>query len=309
MYDAEAARPSPHHMQEPVEGSTLEGGIVLGATIGQGAAGRVYAATSPAGEVAVKVFAAPPPLHLRDLAEALIQHPHPNLLRPLEQGRTPQGWPYLVMERLQGRSLEVLLAEGPVSREEAVSWGIGIAEGLGALHRLGWVHRDVKPHNVFILPCGTPKVLDFGLALRAGEVGGVGAFEGSWDYVAPEQAVGGAAHPSADVYGLGAMLYELVVGRVPFGDSPITAVLGHLHEAPRPPRLVDPTISPSLGAAISRALAKDPTRRFGTMEAFAAALASSVGDLEEAPQARSGPPWWAGGLLAALAAAATWFIC
>lgn len=309
MYEAEARRPSPLHAPLPTEGSELAEGIVLGAPIGEGATGRVFAATSNGVPVAVKVFSSAPPARVAELAEALVHAPHPRLMETQRFGVTEEGWPYLVMERLDGRSLEEILAAGPPSRAQAVEWGIGIAEGLASLHRLGWVHRDVKPHNVFVLPCGGPKVLDFGLALRVGERGDPGAFEGSWDYVSPEQALGEPAQPTADVYSLGVMLYELVVGRVPFGVSPVTAVLGHLHEAPRPPRLVDPTIPASLDRVIARALAKDPAQRFSSMEELAEALAACREDVVPAPQVAAKFPWWGVGALAALAIAASSLIC
>lgn len=294
---------------DPWIGSLLEGGIRLESLLGAGSLARVYRGVGPQGEVAVKVFETEPGHRFLDLVRLTAENPHPHLIRILGHGRTVGGRSFLVMEFLEGEPLEARVALGPVPLPEALDVALGIARGLEALHGMGWVHRDLKPHNVIVSPREGAKVLDLGLALRIGERGDAGAFEGSWNYVAPEQAMGEAASPEGDVYSLGVVLYEVVTGRVPFGDSPITAVLGHLHERPTPPRLLRPGLPPAIDAVILRSLEKEPSRRFPSMEAFAAALEACRAELPGEPAPGRRVPWSGIGLAAALLAGAAYFTC
>ena len=213
------------------------------------------------------------------------------------------------MEILEGPNLEELLAGGTLPVDRALRLATHMAEGLGALHRAGWVHRDLKPSNVIVLPGDHPKIVDFGLARRAGAAAAEPSFEGSWGYAAPEQIEGGAADVRSDVYALGVILYRMLVGHLPFGDAPVAAALGHLQDRPPPPRAQVPAIPVAVEAALLRALAKDPEARFATMEAFRAALEACP---PVPPQEASHPRrFWipALGALVALALSATPLAC
>src|SRR5207249_11085044 len=179
-------------------------------------------------------------------------------------------------EYIDGSTLkEVVEARGPLPVREAVDLAIGIARGLSFAHANGLVHRDVKPQNVLLNGDGKPKVTDFGIA-RSLDVAGVtqtGTVLGTSHYIAPEQASGQPVDAQTDVYALGAVLYELLTGTVPFdGESFVSVALKHVHE--QAPSVLErrPDCPLRLAAAVERALAKEPHDRFPTMDAFAAEL-------------------------------------
>ena len=200
---------------------------------------------------------------------------HPRIVSVFDAGVT-DGTPFLVMEHVEGRTLaEELRAEGRLPPERAATIAAGIAEALAAAHAAGAVHRDVKPSNVMLTNGDDVKVMDFGIA-RAGEEDTIthpSVVVGSAPYLSPEQARGEAADPRSDVYGLGVVLYEMLAGRPPFeAESPVAVAFKHLEERPAPPSSHEPGIPPDLDRVVLRALAKDPADRFGSAEAFLAAL-------------------------------------
>jgi serine/threonine-protein kinase len=145
--------------------------------------------------------------------------------------------------------------------------------GLSAAHDRGIVHRDVKPDNIVLVPAqddeGQPveivKVCDFGIAALATTQGDEGAVAGTPQYMAPEQTTGLAPKPSADVYGCGIVLYEMLTGEVPFSDEQAYRILmKHRSEAPRPPTLLEPKISAELELVVLKCLEKAPERRYQT---------------------------------------------
>jgi eukaryotic-like serine/threonine-protein kinase len=196
-------------------------------------------------------------------ARATAKLTHPNVTRVYDFGRDA-GVLYLVMELLEGDTLADRLAGGPLPPAEAARIGAAVADALDAAHRRGIVHRDVKPSNVLVTPAGEVKVMDFGIAAAADETHsttGSGLY-GTAAYVSPERAAGQPATPAADLYSLGAVMYELLTGRPPFvGDSPVLVVRAHLHERPRPVRELAPWVPTRLADACEAALAKDPTQR------------------------------------------------
>src|SRR5205823_8676000 len=155
--------------------------------------------------------------------------------------------------------------------------------GLAFAHQNGLVHRDVKPQNVLLNGDGRAKVTDFGIA-RTVDVDGMtqtGTVLGTSNYIAPEQATGKRVDAHSDVYALGAVLYELLAGDVPFpGESFVAVAMKHVHEPP--PNLLDVRrdVPPRVAAAVDRALEKDPEQRFPTMDAFAAELEACLAELE-----------------------------
>ncbi|HZY02475.1 MAG TPA: protein kinase [Anaeromyxobacteraceae bacterium] len=187
---------------------------------------------------------------LQEEAEAAARLQHPNILTLHDAGRAEQG-PYLVLELLHGRTLAQRLAEGALPVAEAVRIALEVAKGLDHAHARGVVHRDLKPGNVFLCQDGQVKVLDFGLAHLFGrrrQDGGTPA------YMAPEQMAGAPEDERTDVFALGAMLFEMLSGKVPFLDA---AALASSSPAPR---LETPEV-PTLGELVGRMLAKAPVGR------------------------------------------------
>jgi eukaryotic-like serine/threonine-protein kinase len=207
-------------------------------------------------------------------ARATARLTHPNVTRIYDFGRDG-GLPYLVMELLDGDTLADRLAGGPMPPAEAARIGSAVADALDAAHGRGIIHRDVKPSNVLLTRAGEVKVMDFGIAAAADEshsTTGSGLY-GTAAYISPERAAGQAATPAADVYSLGAVLYELLTGRPPFlSDSPVLVVRAHLHERPRPVRELAPWVPARLADTCEAALAKDPAHRPSSAAALAIRL-------------------------------------
>ena len=181
--------------------------------------------------------------------------------------------PFIVMEHLDGGSLEDRLREGgPPPADEALAWLEQAAAALDAAHRHGVVHRDVKPGNLLLDQDGGLRVADFGIASAAGldSLTMTGTVLGTAGYLSPEQAQGERADPATDRYALGVVAYELLTGHRPFeSDSPTAEAAAHLN-AEVPP------VSPRLDPVFRRALAKDPRDRYETAAAFVAALREAL---------------------------------
>jgi serine/threonine-protein kinase len=200
----------------------------------------------------------------------------------------------IALEHVEGRSLEAMLEErAPIDVDQAIEITIQVCAALGVAHANGIVHRDLKPANVLIeRPAASRsgsaaalrvKVVDFGLAkVLQGEQMSTGLTQqgmifGTPEYMAPEQARGEDADPRSDLYTAGVMLYQMAVGRVPFsGRTPLDTMTAHVSEAAPSPRAARPGsgITPSLEAAILRALAKDPADRYASAREFAEAIAA-----------------------------------
>jgi serine/threonine-protein kinase len=199
---------------------------------------------------------------------------HANIVSVYDRGEWA-GTYYIVMEYLDGRSLDMIVREeAPLPAERAIEITEQVLRAARFAHRRGIVHRDLKPHNVILDEEGRVKVTDFGIA-RAGasEITQTGSIMGTARYLSPEQAQGHPVTPSTDIYAVGVMLYELLTGTVPFeGDSVVAIALRHLSEPPRPPSSLVPSISPALDAIVLRALAKSPDQRFADADEFIAAL-------------------------------------
>jgi serine/threonine-protein kinase len=183
-----------------------------------------------------------------------------------------QGRPFIVMEHLDGGSLEDQLRSGPPPVEDALAWLDQAAAALDAAHRSGVIHRDVKPGNLMLDHDGVLRVADFGIASAAGlhSLTMTGTVLGTAGYISPEQARGERATPASDRYALGVVAYELLTGRRPFeSESPTAEATAHMQAEV-------PSISPQLDPVFRRALAKDPQERFETASDFAAALRNVV---------------------------------
>jgi serine/threonine-protein kinase len=212
-------------------------------------------------------------------AEARISHP--NVVSVHDVGETEDGRPFIVMDYVEGRSLQEIIAEdGPLSSERVAIVGFGIARALAAAHALGIVHRDVKPANIVIDAQGIPHLMDFGLARELFDadpgVTAPGVLVGTAYYVAPEQARYGTASPSSDVYSLGAVLYHALSGEPPFvGEGALDVALRRFEEDPPDLRARLPAADADLAALIHQLLARDPVERPWD----AAAVAERLGDI------------------------------
>jgi non-specific serine/threonine protein kinase len=255
--------------------------------------GEVYRARDPRLErdVAVKVLI-PSDDQTPDLlrrfeqeARATAALNHPNILTVYDVG-TRQGQPFLVTELLEGQTLRERLASGPLAPLVVLHLGLQLVRGVAAAHALKIVHRDLKPENLFVGRDDTLKILDFGLAkLRPGAPGGPdavtldaslpGRLIGTLSYMAPEQVRGEPVDERADVFGIGAVLYEMLSGRSPFkrGTGPET-LAAILHEDP-PPLGTEAPCPPGLERLVRRCLGKERSERFQTAADLAFALEST----------------------------------
>lgn len=214
-------------------------------------------------------------------AQAAGKLSHPNIVSMYDVG-FDQGYHYIVMEYIEGETLkEYITRHERISIDNAVKFTIAIAEGLEHAHAMGIVHCDIKPHNVLITKQGRIKVTDFGIA-RAMNAGTTmmytNSIMGSAHFLSPEQASGKPVNGSTDIYSLGAVLYEMLTGRVPYeGETPISVALKHVRERLIPPTRYNPSIPTLLEAAVIKALAKRPEDRFSNITEMIAALRMSQG--------------------------------
>jgi len=216
-------------------------------------------------------------------ARMVAQLSHPNIVTVIDRGED-NGRQFIVFEYIDGENLkELVVRSGRLSVREALRLALQVARGLAFAHENGLVHRDVKPQNVLLNGDGQAKVTDFGIA-RTLDVDGVtqtGTVLGTSNYIAPEQASGRPVDVQTDVYSLGVVLYELLVGDVPFpGENFVAVAMKHVNEPP--PNLLDvrKNVPLRVAAAVDRALEKDPGQRFPTMDAFAGELEACLAGLD-----------------------------
>jgi eukaryotic-like serine/threonine-protein kinase len=267
---------------------TIGGRYRLGERLGHGGMGEVFVAHDIRldREVALKLLRADladqDDMRERVLAEARLaaRLTHPHVVGVLDTGEQ-DGRPYVVMERLSGRTLRDELTAGPLPPERVRDVGLQVLRALAAAHELGIVHRDVKPGNVLDAGVGTWKVADFGIAkwIHAEEtLTGTGELLGSPSYLAPERIEGRQATPASDLYAVGVLLYEGLCGRRPFeGDDPFALASAIQEGRYEPPDAVLPDADRNIVAVIDRAMRRDPRERFESAEEMAAALLGAEG--------------------------------
>ena len=287
---------------------TLLGPYEILSAIGAGGMGEVYQArdTRLGRTVALKVLpAAHATDHERKLrftreARAISSLSHPHIC-PLYDIGDQNGVPFLVMEHLEGETLEDRLGHGPLPIEQALRHAIAIAGALDQAHRHGVIHRDLKPANVVVTDAGIVKVVDFGLAKlvrdvqasvavtqttapTAISVSRVGTIVGTAAYMSPEQATSAPVDTRSDIFSFGAVLYEMTTGRRAFDRKSISEILAAvISDQPEPPRHLRAEIPEALERIILRCLRKDPSRRYQS----AADLRIELEELNESDSGRS----------------------
>jgi len=210
-------------------------------------------------------------------AEAVASLRHANIVSIYDVG-DHEGWPYYTMELLEGGSLAQALKGTPQPALQAAGLLATLAEAMQVAHQAGIVHRDLKPANILLTADGTPKVADFGLARHFDEEPALtqsGARMGTPSYMAPEQVIGKSATigPAADIYALGALLYDLLTGRPPFrAETTAETERQVVAEEPVPPVRLNPKVPRDLETICLTCLHKDPVRRYASAGALAADL-------------------------------------
>jgi serine/threonine protein kinase len=263
-----------------MSGSVIAGRYRLEASIGAGGMAEVFRAfdTTLDRPVAVKILA---PQYAKDPgfvgrfrreAQAAARLNHPNVVGVYDSG-SDDGTHYIVMEFIEGRTLADFLSRGGrLAPTKAVEIAQRIADALEAAHAQGVIHRDIKSANVMVTRSGVVKVMDFGIARiaeGAENVTQTAAVLGTASYLSPEQAQGRPVDARSDIYSLGVVLYEMLVGAPPFsGDTAMAVAYRHVHENPPLPSSKNPDVPPALDAVVMRALAKNPANRYATAGEF-----------------------------------------
>ncbi len=197
---------------------------------------------------------------------------HPGVMRVFDGEKRSRV--YMVMEWCDGRLLRDLLSEGKMSHDRAIRIAIRVLEALEYIHENGVVHRDLKPENIMVDADDNIKLIDFGIAgdtaARRLTYANFTATLGTADYISPEQVKGKRGDGRSDIYAMGVILYEMLTGKQPFsGSSPLEVMNDRLLNAPTPPSVIDPSISPQLQEVLYRALERDPKNRYGRAKDFA----------------------------------------
>ncbi|HXX23151.1 MAG TPA: bifunctional serine/threonine-protein kinase/formylglycine-generating enzyme family protein [Terriglobia bacterium] len=259
--------------------------------IARGSMGIVYRAVHTVFEEIVAIKAILPELTLnselrqRFLNEAKIQRSleHPNIVQ-IRKFLIHQEKLYIVMEFIEGETLADRLRRlgRPMPVSEVILIFRQMLEGLGFAHSHGVIHRDIKPSNIMLTSQGVAKLTDFGIAHAMGsaKLTRTGKALGAPAYMSPEQIQGAQLDHRTDIYSLGAVLYQMLTGRVPFehpedSDSDYAVLTAHINQAPTPPSHGVPNIPPPLEAATLKALEKRPENRFASCEEFQAGLLRS----------------------------------
>jgi tRNA A-37 threonylcarbamoyl transferase component Bud32/tetratricopeptide (TPR) repeat protein len=281
----------------------LCGSYRLGDFLGRGGMGTVYVADRVDGEVtqraAVKLLrpgADDPQLRQRFLAERqiLASLSHPNIARLLDAGHREDGQPYLVMEYVDGKPIDVYAGGLAIRRKIALF--LKVCSAVAYLHRNLVVHRDLKPANILITSDGEPKLLDFGIAKMldlAGDSTVTGTHMLTPDYASPEQVLGGTVGTPTDIFSLGAVLYKLLTGSSPYrleGESVRGIAVAISSGKITPPAKLAPELKGDIEMIVLKALRREPEERYATVEQFSEDLENYLGS--RPIRARKGGAWY-----------------
>ena len=254
-------------------GTVLSSRYRLEAKLGSGGMSTVYLARDETLDrpVAVKVMHREMSeqedqlARFRQEARAVAKLSHPNVVSVIDAGEDG-GHPYIVFEYVEGETLKQRVARvGALDPQEAIAYAIEVARGLAVAHARQMVHRDIKPQNILIDDEGRAKLTDFGISRQLEQDGmtATGRVLGTTDYVAPEQAMGKSVDPRSDIYSLGVVLYEMLVGQVPFkADSQVGVAMKHVNEDLPDVQQRRPEVSAAVALVVERATAKDAGRRY-----------------------------------------------
>lgn len=206
----------------------------------------------------------------RQEAKAAANLSHPNIVTVHDFGLDNEKL-FIVMEYVPGTDLKSMIKDtGIFSMDEAIPLIVQACAGIGYAHRAGLVHCDIKPHNMLVTPEGKLKVTDFGIARALASINPDERYDVVWgspQYFSPEQAAGNPPSPASDVYSLGVILYEMLVGRLPFESSdPSTLARMHREQTPRSAMLINPKIPKQLDVILMKVLAKEPSARYRTAD-------------------------------------------
>jgi serine/threonine protein kinase len=275
---------------KPSSGQTLDDRFLLGDELGRGGMSILFKAQDLACDRAPVVVKVPLPIfssgtgawslfQREEEIGARLEHPYVlKFVRP--QQVTEKRRSYVVMEYVPGVSLaDRLKASGPFSEHEALSIASKICEALAYVHQHGVVHYDLKPANIMLCPDGSIRLIDFGMAHDAVvsrfSVGNAPPAIASSGYAAPEQIRRKRGRKSVDIYGIGAVLFEMLTGQPPFpGDDDFGAGSPRLVGDPPSPRHLNPSVSPHVEEIVLRALRREPAERYATAAAMKADLDS-----------------------------------
>ncbi len=266
--------------EELTTGSTFAGRYQIIEELGKGGMGRVYKVLDKEVNAKVALKLIKPEIasdkktieRFRNELKVARDIAHKNVCRMYHLGKE-EGAYYITMEYVSGEDLKSFIRRsGIISVGKAISISNQVCEGLLEAHRLGVVHRDLKPQNIMIDNEGNARIMDFGIArsLRAKGITGAGVMIGTPEYMSPEQVDGKEADQRADIYSLGVILYEMVTGRVPFeGDTPFSIGVKQKSEVPKPPQEINEQIPEDLNQVILKCMEKEKENRY-----------QSVGDLQ-----------------------------
>jgi eukaryotic-like serine/threonine-protein kinase len=292
----------PAEFSMPLSSGARLGSYEILSALGTGGMGAVYLGrdTKLNRNVAIKVLldeggaAGDSYRRLLREARAAARLDHPNICAIYEVGEA-DGRAFIVMQLVEGETLEMRLRRGPIGIAEAVALGAEIADALAEAHAQGIVHRDVKPANIMIASKGQAKVMDFGVAAftadraiavetRTATTIADSALVGSLPYMSPEQLGGGPIDGRSDVFSLGGLLYEAVTGHRPFsGGNSATTISAILTREPRPISAHRPGVPNQLERILQKALAKSPDERYQSMRDFAVDLRRLRSDPDNRP--------------------------